>query len=64
MNLKPTYCFKPTNHEQTTNEYLNQISVQENPFTDWEIFKDEKNCYAEEIKDVNKSIDFIKKLYV
>ena len=47
----------------TFNEYLNQISVQENPFTDWEIFKDEKNCYAEEIKDVNKSIDFIKKLY-
>ena len=48
----------------TFNEYLKQISVQENPFTDWEIFKDEKNCYAEEIKDVNKSIEFIKKLYV
>ena len=50
-------------HLNYFNRYLNQVAVDENPFTDWEIYKNEKNCYKDEIKDVNKSVNFIKRIY-
>jgi hypothetical protein len=43
--------------------YLNKKSFNENPFTRWEIEKNLKASYKDEINDVKASIQFVKKLY-
>lgn len=44
-------------------KYLNAKSVDENPFTEWELHKNLKKSYKNEINDVKASINFAKKLY-
>ena len=43
--------------------YLKSKSINENPFTEWELYKNVKKSYKSEINDVKKSIRYIKDLY-
>jgi sugar phosphate isomerase/epimerase len=44
-------------------KYLDKNSINENPFTDWELRKNLKKSYKNELNDVKESLDFVKKLY-
>ena len=42
---------------------LDKEKVDENPYTNWELNKNLKQAYVEEINDVKASIKFVKKIY-
>ena len=43
--------------------HISKNSTLKNPFTSWELNFDEKICFQNEIKDVEKSIFYIKKIF-
>ena len=44
-------------------KFLDKEKVDENPYTNWELNKNLKQAYVEEINDVKASIKFVKKIY-
>jgi len=48
---------------QKFTKYLKEKSINENPYTEWELYKNVKKSYKTELNDVKKSIKFIKNLY-
>jgi L-ribulose-5-phosphate 3-epimerase UlaE len=44
-------------------KYLKVKSIDENPFTDWELYGNSKKSYKTEVNDVKASINFVKELY-